>query len=345
MDSTLPFAEARMGFRNCCKGCRLRAISAHFLALIERMHRMLELNQRWIHFYGVTLKSAPDDAPLFDLENTLRILKQNFGDGKLAKLINKGTACVRISDLLFTPKKGRVSFLFQYSDSKMSDPAFSHLESGELRSEPKLEGEGIAVSAHAILYLDPIKPNGLEYLMLLEDAPGIGKAKLTPFFNSLLKEFASKEFENEDGNIINSYPVIGFDNVADQSLSDDLEKGELRFIELYKNVTMNEFDEDPYLDKVTTTVKIKAAAKSNGQGAVDFINRAKDIGREKGFPDMRVVFKKQQGNQRSVRFSTLREDAGDAVFGRMEIVETDYDLAQCTAKIDKEFLAKMRALK
>jgi len=306
---------------------------------------MLELNQRWIHFYGVTLKSAPDDAPLFDLESTLKLLKQNFKGGKLHKLINKGTACVRISELLINSKARRASFLFQYSDSRMSDPAFSNLASGALRSEPKLAGEGIAVSAHGVLFLEPIKPNGLEYLLLLEDAPGIGKAKLTPFLNTLLKDLASREFENEEGDIENSYPVIGFDHVADQSLSDDLEDGELRFIELFKNVTMNELDEDPILDKVTSTVKIKATAKSKGQGAVDFINRAKEIGREKGFPDMRVVFKKQEGNQRSVRFSTLREDAGDAVFGRMELVETDYDLPQCTDTIDRKFLAKMRALK
>jgi hypothetical protein len=227
----------------------------------------------------------------------------------------------------------------------MSDPAFSDLTSGELRSEPKLKGEGIAVSAHAIIYLDPIKPNGLEYLMLLEDAPGIGKTKLIPFLNSLFKEHASREFETADGNILNSYPVVGLDHFADQSLSDDLKSGELKFIELYKNNTINELDEDPFLDRVTTTVKIKAVSKANGQGAVDFINRAKELGSEKGYPDIRVVFKKQEGNQRSIRFSTLREDAGDAVFGRMELVNTDYDLPQCAKEIDKGFLAKMRALK
>lgn len=306
---------------------------------------MLELNQRWIHFYGVTLRSAPDDAPLFDLQSSLITLQKNFKGGKLHRLIHKGTACVRISQMIINGNARRASILFQYSDSKMSDPAFSDLASGELRSEPKLEGEGIAVSAHAIIYLDPIKPNGLEYLMLLEDAPGIGKAKLTPFLNGLLKEFCSKEFENVEGNILNSYPVIGFDHLANQSLSDDLENGELRFIELFKNQTINELDEDPYLDKVTATVKIKAVAKSSGQGAVDFINRTKEVGQSKGYTDMRVVFKKQEGNQRSVRLSTLREDAGEAVFGRMEVVTTDYDLAQCIAKIDVKFLAKMRALK
>jgi hypothetical protein len=306
---------------------------------------VLELNQRWIHFYGVTLNSAPDHAPLFDLESTFDILKKNFKGGHLHKMIHKDTACVRISDLLISKQNRRVSFLFQYADSKMSDPAFSDLASGELRSEPKLAGEGIAVSAHAIIFLDPIKQNGLEYLMLLEDTPGIGKTKLVPFLNSLFKEHASREFESADGDILNSYPVIDFDHFADQSLSDDLENGELKFIELYKNNTINELDEDPFLDKVTTTVRIKAVSKASGQAAIDFINRAKEIGNEKGYPDMRVVFKKQEGNQRSIRFSTLREDAGDAVFGRMELVNTDYDLPQCAKQIDKGFLAKMRALK
>ncbi|UNK65232.1 hypothetical protein MNO08_21315 [Pseudomonas simiae] len=306
---------------------------------------MLELNQRWVHFYGVTLQSAPDDAPLFELENCLQILKQNFKDGSLHKLIHKGTACVRISHLHINKKYRRASFLFQYADSKISDPAFSDLVSGELRSEPKLQGEGIAVSAHAVIYLDPIKPNGLEYLMLLEDAPGIGKTKLTPFMNTLLKSYMTREYDSVDGGVLNCYPVIGFDHLASQSLLEDLERGELRFVELFKNQTIQELDEDPFLDKVTTTVKIKAVSNAHGQPAVDFINRAKDLGNEKGYPEMRVVFKRPEGKQRSVRMSTLREDAGDAVFGRMELVTTDYDLPQCAAEMDQEFLKKMRALK
>lgn len=306
---------------------------------------MLEMNQRWVHFYGVTLQSAPDDAPRFELETCLKVLKRNFKDGKLYKLINKNTACIRISRLIIKSDLRRASFLFQYSDSKISDPAFSDLESGEIRSEPKLNGEGVAVSAHAIIYLDPIKPNGLEYLMLLEDVPGIGRSKLTPFFNTLLKEFLTKEFENVDGVVLSCYPVVGFDSLASQSLLNDLEKGELQFVELFKNETVQELDEEPALDKVTTIVKIKAHSKVNGQPAVDFINRAKEVGNDKGYPDMRVVFKKPGGKQRSVRFSTLREDAGDAVFGRMELIDTDYDLPQCAREIDKKFLGEMRKLK
>lgn len=306
---------------------------------------MLEMNQRWVQFYGLTLQSAPDDAPRFDLETCLKILKKNFKNGKLYKLLNKNTACIRISHLMINSEARRASFLFQYSDSKISDPAFSDLESGEMRSEPKLNGEGVAVSAHAIIYLDPIKPNGLEYLMLLEDVPGIGRSKLAPFFNTLLKAYLNAEFENVDGVVLSCYPVVSFDCIASQSLLSDLEKGELQFIELFKNETVQELDEEPALDKVTTIVKIKAHSKVNGQPAVDFINRAKEVGSDKGYPDMRVVFKKPSGKQRSVRFSTLREDAGDAVFGRMELVDTDYDLPQCAREIDKKFLAKMRDLK
>lgn len=305
---------------------------------------MLELNQRWMHFYGVTLQSAPDDAPRFELEKCLTILKQNFKGGRLHRLINNDTACVRISELLINRKERRASFLFQYSDSKISDPAFSELASGVLRSEPKLEGEGVAVSAHAIMYLDPIKKDGLEYLMLLEDAPGIGRTKLTPFLNYFLKSLITTDFDNAEGVRLKCYPYINFDHLASQSLLEDLENGELRFIELIKNQTIHELDEEPFLDKATQIVKVKATPKTTGKPAVDFINKVKDLGKEKGYQDMRVVFKKEEGNQRSVRLSTFREDAGEALFGRMELITTDYDLPQCSGAIDKTFLAKMRAL-
>ena len=305
---------------------------------------MLELNQRWVHFYGVTLQSAPSDAPRFELEKCLVVLKQNFKGGKLHKLIHNNTACVRISELLINKNARRASFLFQYSDSKISDPAFSELSSGVLRSEPKLEGEGVAVSAHAIVYLDPIKEDGLEYLMLLEDSPGIGKTKLTPFLNGFLKSLLTTDFDNVDGVRLKCYPYMNFDHLASQSLLEDLEHGELRFIELIKNQTIRELDEEPFLDKTTQTVKVKATPKTSGKLAVDFINKVKDVGKEKGYHDMRVVFKKDEGNQRSVKLSTFREDAGEALFGRMELITTDYDLPQCSGVIDKKFLAHMRAL-
>ena len=88
-----------------------------------------------------------------------------------------------------------------------------------------------------------------------------------------------------------------------------------------------ELDEEPALDKITTIVKIKTHSKVNGQPAVDFINRAKEVGNDKGYPDMRVVFKKLGGKQRSVRFSTLREDAGDAALHGFRACLNDVQLA------------------
>lgn len=306
---------------------------------------MLELNQRWIHFYGVTVNSAPADAPAFNMEECVTELRKIQRKGHLFKLINKGTACIRVSKMLINLQSRRATFLFQYSDSKISDPAFSDLESGILRSEPKLQGEGVAVSAHAIFYLDPIKPGGLEYMLLLEDSPGIGKTKLTPFLNGFLKKILSRQFTNLDDNQLDCYPFFNFDHFASQSLTKDLEDGELKFIELIKNRAIHELDEEPYLDKSTQIIKVKAVPKTTGQKAVDLINKVKSLAKEKGYSDIRVVLKKSEGKQRSVKVSTFREDAGEALFGRMEVVSTDHDLHQCAPDIDLAFIKKMRALK
>lgn len=305
---------------------------------------MLELNQRWIHFYGITLESVPDDAPSFDIAQCMTMLKRHFRTGNLFRLIDKEKACVRISDMRVSAKSSKACVLFHYADSRLSDPAFSDLKSGSLRSEPKMQGEGVAVSAHAAISLKPIKDGGLEFLMLLEDVPGIGKTKLVPFLNYFMKKLLSREVITEEGARINSYPIFCMDHFASQSLQEDLESGELKFVELIKNKTIKELDEDPYIDRIQQAVRIKAAPKTSGVAAIDFINRIKRLGKENSYYDMRVVFNKPEGKQRSVKVQTFREDAGEVLFGKMEVITTEHDLEQCAPAIDDLLMQKMITL-
>jgi hypothetical protein len=194
------------------------------------------------------------------------------------------------------------------------------------------------------LYLDPIKEHGLEYLLLLEDSPGIGKTKLTPFLNGFLKQALTETFVNLQGAALSYYPVFSFDHFASQSLTKDLEDGELKFIELIRNHTIEELDEEPYLQRATSFIKIKAVPRTSGSKALDLINKVKDLAKKKGYADIRVVVKKAEGKQRSIKVATFREDAGDALFGRMEVVSTEHDLDQCAPDIDLPFVRKMRAL-
>lgn len=235
---------------------------------------MLNSRERWIHHYNFGVKSVPEDAPSFSLIECLKAIKAKVDRYECAKLIHKKKACVRLARLEISEDESMAALLFHYSDSNISDPAFSDLVSGALRHEPKLTGEGIAISAHALIYFsrDPAKP--FENLLLLEDAPGIGKSKIVPFLNQFLKELMTRSYKSvSDGKETPCLPVVFMDHHASQTLKADLQRGKLSFMELNRNVTITGFDEDPYLVKATQSIKIKLNRPEADPNSVDFINK------------------------------------------------------------------------
>ncbi|BBP86021.1 hypothetical protein PHLH8_56630 [Pseudomonas sp. Pc102] len=272
---------------------------------------MLDQYERWVHFYTLTLQSIPLHAPPFTLIECIELLRKKTNDGKCFNLIERQTACVRITDLKINDDATLATFLFQYSDSKVSDPAFSDLQSGETREEPKLDGEGIAVSAHAVLRLNPLPGRQVEFLFLLEDAPGVGKTKILPFLNKEIKALLARDFVDPDDNKRKAcHPHFDLGHHISQTLREDLEKGELRFIEFVKDFNVAELDEDPYLKRLSNTVKVKVAPKTYGDEAISAINKVKNFFNKNGFDHMKVIYKRPEGKQRSVDLSTFREDVG-----------------------------------
>ncbi|RAU39283.1 hypothetical protein [Pseudomonas sp. RIT411] len=307
---------------------------------------MLDQNQRWIHFYGIHLAQVPPDAPTYQILEVFQILDQVYRDKKFFTVIDKGTASIRIRDLSIEKVKGQIHILFQYSDKKISDPAFSKFATGDVRSALKEEDEGVAVSAHAVIYTKPIKDGGLEFEMRLEDSPGIGKTKITRIMNQFLKHYLTRDYVDPSDNAIKKcHPTFVMDHYSKQSLRQDLEEGELKYIELVKNETIHDLDEQPCLKRVEQVIKITAEKKSTGDEAINFANAVKRYARTKDYHDIRVVFNNNEGKQRSVKVPTFREDAGEILFGKLEMVEVDYSLPQCAMNLDPTFIIKMNSLK
>jgi hypothetical protein len=307
---------------------------------------MLDQHERWVHFYTLTLQSIPLDAPNYTLSECVELLRKRFLDDNCYKLLERNTACIRITDLKFNQSKTVAAFLLQYSDSKVSDPAFSHLDTGKLREEPKLEGEGVAVSAHAILHMNPIAGKRNEFLFLLEDSPGLGRTKLVPFLNSQIKLVLTRDYiDPADGKKKVCWPNMELGHHISQTLREDLIDGELRFLELIKDVNVKELDEDPHVKRLRSTVQVKVTPKTYGDEAIGFINRIKNKYAKDGYADMKVVYRRPEGKQRTVDVSTFREDAGDVLFGKMEVFTSKEKLPQCAKDINVDVYKSMLKLK
>src|SRR5690349_6653268 len=148
---------------------------------------MLGAWERWIFIYDIMLTPLPEGAPLIPLRSIIEQLVPRYERGESVKLLNRETAAIRIQQLRIHEQSSTTQLLINYADTQAVDPVFGHLETGELRLEPKLEGEGIAVSAHMLISLEPHPTSGT-YLVALEDVPGVGRSKLAPFLTSEFKE-------------------------------------------------------------------------------------------------------------------------------------------------------------
>lgn len=311
---------------------------------------MLGQWERWAFVYELRLEPYPVGAPEIDLEAVLDGLLSRQQAGQSVKLVAKETAAIRIQAMQVDKDARLAKLLINYADKDTSDPVFAHLETGSLRSEPKLDGEGVALSAHMLIHLDRCPKNGT-YTTILEDVPGVGKSKVTPFLTSEFRAVADFPFKDSDGKVKKSRPVPNLVGHLSQKLKEDLNRGHLGDIELVRYRTIhgeaqaNEFDEEGYVSEESRTVRIKVEQKLSADAALDLLNRVRSRAVEKGYAVMRVKVKPDQGKERTVPVPTAREDAGDVAYVRYERMDGfEQPLKQSVSDLQDTIVEKMRQL-
>ncbi len=258
-------------------------------------------------------------------------------------VFQKNTAAVRIAAIDVDHANEFATVLIHYADRNVSDPVFGNLVTGMLRTEPKLEGEGVAVSTHMLISLKPTPPHQDVYLTMLEDVPGIGRAKLRPFLNSIFRTVSDFQFTAEDGTRKKCRPACEMRGHISQPLRDDLEAGVLSGFELVRYHHNNgEFDEEGFLEEKTRVVTIAAKRRLSGMEALNLINRVKERAAAAGYTSMRVKFKRPEGPQKSIEVGTAREDAGDALSVKSVFLRVEDPLLQCSPAIRQDVVDKMK---
>lgn len=218
---------------------------------------------------------------------------------------------------------------------------FADLQKGTLRAEPKLEGEGVAISAHLMLGLRKSATTNL-YPTLLEDVPGIGRTLLEPFLRSAFKNASSYTFTNESNKEHKTWPVPTMIIKQSEKLIKSLKSGGyLTEVEVTKFNAVGGFDKIDSLQEQKTTTVLKIAGRPTGEQAKDLLNKIKVFANSKGYFDMRVKWVNSQKERKSVSLGTARADAGDALYGRIERVSLTSPIPQCSEKIQPELKAIM----
>lgn len=304
---------------------------------------MLDLHSRWVVHLEIHMASHPPEAPTLWLRDELDHLFVAHETGQAVQLIANETAAIRVRDIHLDRDNEILFVLFAYADKNATDPVFENLETGDLRTEPKLDGEGVAVSAHMAIDLRPTEVGVSSYRALLEDAPGIGRSKIQPFLTYLYRNGHRIQWEAPDGSVKNCRPIFDISGRASDTLRNDLREGRLSMIELVQHRPEGDgFDEEGAVIEEVRTIKLSVSPNSVGDAAMDLINRVRGRGQEMGYPNMKIRW--THGRQKSAEFGTAREDAGDVLVFRTTKINSDEPLSQCDEAIRENSRNALRDL-
>lgn len=308
---------------------------------------MLHRRERTVLHYDVAICATPSVAPTQPLLTIIQQLKTAADKGDAVWLRNKGRAAVRISHVMIYNQGTRAALLMQHANKDTADPSFSQLATGAIRTEPKLQGEGVAVSAHVFVDLTAptITKSGGTYHLLLESVPGLTRSYILGAIHAVLRVHGQYDFKDVNGVIRPARPLLEFSPRLSECFLQDVAKGKLSNIILLKRENVSDlFDADPDVKAREATLKVVPITKSTGTGAIEVVRKVMKMGRDEGYTNARITYTDEQGKPKYPVFGIDQADTFDALVAKTSAFHVDNDLSQCEARIRSDVSQKMQAL-
>ncbi len=299
---------------------------------------MLHPHDRWIQFNSLSIQSKPEHAPVITLDSIIGVLERAVQDESAIYMMDNGDASIRIAEIRVAPDRSHIQLLFQYANKIATDPVFMHFERHLLRTVHKLEGEGVAVSGHAVIGCHAAADG--TYPFLVEEVPGIGRTNVQKFLRKLFKTITEGMFifrdEAENGREKTYRPFAEVLGDPSASFEEDLRGGTMDRIELVKftQIGHGEFDEPGHFVEEQHVVKVRVLeGRLLGAPLANLRSRA----RRAGFAEMKIRYTKSEGKRRTAIMGTDSEDLESAAVVRTEMVQSANPLPQCSEHIETSF--------
>lgn len=173
---------------------------------------MQNQRERQIVFFDLSLGTNPPGR-LPPMEDLAQFMVERVQGGFCTRVIESERYLIGISQARIVQRSGRsaLALLFVFADPDAADPSNMHLNTRQVRHFLKLEGEGRAVSAHALIDLTPRHANGRIFRVLLENADRLGKTRVKAHLQAQFRAiFPDKEImiETVDGEDAPARPKI-----------------------------------------------------------------------------------------------------------------------------------------
>lgn len=302
---------------------------------------MLSNNERWVSFFDFAFRPSHIAAPDIPVTDTLNRLKNLVDNGNAVKLYNGGTRAVRISQMTYTIGDAQAILLLQLCDKNGSDPVFGELTTGNLRVEPKLAGEGIAVSSHIVISTSIAANTADHFKTLVESVPGISKSIIEPFLNAMLREaFHGCEFRNPATKATCQLrPKLEILSHGSQTLLDTLQGAKLHNVKLVSTKKQGGMDKTPYTELSERSVRYKIIKQPPLKDKKRLLEVLRRKGQQSGYSKVSISYSKD-GRQASLDLDR-NEDAATKLFTKSERVILGDVIHQCESAIHNELETKM----
>jgi hypothetical protein len=312
---------------------------------------MLRARERWVIHSRIKLDPVPHDGPLdMRLRDVLQRLEGLMTANRAVHRVDGDQQSVRISDLRWYPNAedpAIACMLLTYGDVRGSDPSFNNMDTGTVRTVRKGRNEANAVSAHLIMKLRARIVNGRRhYAALLEDIPGIGKTKIQPAITALLKNCPAFRYTDAENQAADARPKFILDPAESEDLASEVTRGTLKYFVLVRDIPTTELDEETTIEEVQETLKIKPAdPEVTGRlNITNLFGKVAALARRKRYNEVKVVYNRRDGRNRTISLDTPREDAEDFLIKKIDKIELNQSLEHARERISDELFNKMRAI-
>lgn len=264
--------------------------------------------------------------------------------GNAVKLYNVRTRAVRISEMTYTDGDTEAVLLLQLCDQNGSDPVFGELNTGNLRVEPKLAGEGIAVSSHIVISTAVVQHTADHHKTLVESVPGISKSIIEPFLNAMIKDaFTGLEFKNPATKAnCQLRPKLTIYSHGSQTILDALNGARLHNVKLVSTRKQGGLDQTAYTELSERSVRYKIVRQPPLADKKRLLEILRRKGQQSGYSKVSISYSKN-GRQASLDLDR-NEDAATKLFTKSEKVLLASGINQCESNIHQELETKMKGL-
>ena len=271
--------------------------------------------------------------------------------GAAFKRVDKDQKIARIAAAARVPLADRTPGLIlviTFGDLRGADPAFVHVQTGEVRPIARAQGEAKGYSAHVLFRLVPEDDNPIRYGVLIEEVSSVGRTIIERLLNSEFAAIAEERglhFRRDGGKKdIKARPIANLSGRKSVQFDQALEGGRFSPVELIDTkLVKTGIDEAPgfKIKSRQVIVKVRPTAGETMRAALD---RLKIVADKAGYDHMRVRWRGEGAKLESALLPIALQDIGEALYVKRETVRVDIPLTECDPTIRPDLLRAMVAI-